>query len=66
MNFKTVDGKKILRTSIPFMGKKIERKYLGLNGLYLSKKTDFKSITVESVRNVMDQLNNWPRKTLDY
>jgi len=38
----------------------------GLIRQYFPKNTNFKSITVESVRNVMDQLNNRPRKTLDY
>ena len=38
----------------------------GLIRQYFPKNTNFKSITVESVQNVMDQLNNRPRKTLDY
>ncbi len=38
----------------------------GLIRQYFPKNTNFISITVESVRNVMDQLNNRPRKTLDY
>ena len=38
----------------------------GLIRQYFPKNTDFKSITVESVRNVMNRLNNRPRKTLDY
>jgi IS30 family transposase len=38
----------------------------GLIRQYFPKSTNFKSITIESVRNVMDQLNNRPRKTLDY
>ena len=38
----------------------------GLIRQYFPKNTDFKTITVESVQNVMDQLNNRPRKTLDY
>lgn len=38
----------------------------GLIRQYFPKDTDFKSITIESVRNVMNQLNNRPRKTLDY
>jgi len=38
----------------------------GLIRQYFPKNTNFKSITVESVRNVMEQLNNRPRKTLDY
>ena len=38
----------------------------GLIRQYFPKNTNFKTITVESVQNVMDQLNNRPRKTLDY
>ena len=38
----------------------------GLIRQYFPKNTDFKSITVESVQSVMDQLNNRPRKTLGY
>ena len=38
----------------------------GLIRQYFPKTTDFKSITVESVQSVMDQLNNRPRKTLGY
>ena len=38
----------------------------GLIRQYFPKNTNFRSITVESVRKVMEQLNNRPRKTLDY
>lgn len=38
----------------------------GLIRQYFPKNTDFTKITVESVQNVMNRLNNRPRKTLDY
>ena len=38
----------------------------GLIRQYFPKNTDFTKITVERVQNVMNRLNNRPRKTLDY
>jgi len=38
----------------------------GLNRQYFPKETDFRTLTVEDIKKVMDKLNNRPRKSLDF